>query len=115
MNIVERRANDITVLELSGNFTMEGNAEFKKHVMTTIDAGARKLILDLERVPYMDSSGLGELVSCYTALQQVKGHLKLLHLTPRLKALLTITKLNTVFAMFDSEAAAVSSFAKEEV
>jgi anti-sigma B factor antagonist len=115
MNIVERMTNDITVLELSGNFTREGNTEFKKHVTTTIDAGARKLILNLERVPYMDSSGLGELVSCYTALQSVKGHLKLLHLTPRLQALLTITKLNTVFEAFDSEAAAVSSFSAEGI
>ena len=115
MNIVERKTNDITVLELSGNFTQEVNAAFKKHVTTIIDAGARKLILNLERVHYMDSSGLGELVSCYIALQNVKGQLKLLHLTPRLQTLLTITKLNTVFAMFDSEAAAVSSFAVEEV
>lgn len=115
MNIIERKMNDITLLELSGNFTQEGNAAFKKHVTSTIDAGTRKLILDLERVPYMDSSGLGELVSCYTALQRVKGNLKLLHLTPRLQTLLVITKLSTIFATFDSEAAAVSSFSKEEI
>lgn len=111
MNIVERRANDITVLELSGNFTREDNAEFKKHVTTTIDAGARKLILDLKRVPYLDGSGLGELVSCYTALRKVSGHLRLLHLNHRLQDLLVITKLNTIFKTFDSEAVAVSSFA----
>ncbi len=115
MNIIERRTNDITVLELSGNFTREGNAEFKKHVATTLDAGTRKLILNLERVPYMDSSGLGELVACYTALRKVQGHLKLLHLTPRLQNLLVITKLSTVFEAFDSEAAAVSSFSTEEI
>lgn len=115
VQIVERKTNDITVLELSGNFTWEGDAEFKKQVTTIIDAGARKLILDLACVPYLGGSGLGELISCHTALQKVKGHLKLLHLSPRLLALLTLSKLNTVLATFDSEAAAMSSFRLEKV
>jgi anti-sigma B factor antagonist len=59
----------------------------------------------------MDSSGLGELISCYTALQQLNGHVKLLHLNNRLQYLLAITKLDSVFETFDSEPAAVSSFA----
>jgi len=110
MNIIERTINDITVLDLEGNFALDENARFRKHVTDAIDAGTRKLIVNLAGVKYMDSSGLGELISCYTALQQLNGHVKLLHINNRLQYLLAITKLDTVFETFDSEPAAVSSF-----
>ena len=110
MNIIERTLNDVTVLDLDGNLALDENAQFRKHVTAAIDAGARKLIVNLARVKYMDSSGLGELISCYTALQRVSGRVKLLHLSNRLQHLLVITKLTTVFETFDSEPAAVSSF-----
>lgn len=110
MNIIERTLNDVTVLDLDGNLALEGNAQFRKRVTATIEAGSRKLILNLAGVPYMDSSGLGELISCYTALQGVSGHLKLLNLSKRLHNLLVITKLVTVFETFDTEPAAVASF-----
>jgi anti-sigma B factor antagonist len=90
---------------------VEGNAQFRKRVAVAIDAGARKLIVNLARVEYMDSSGLGELISCYTAMRRVSGQLKLLHLNRRLQHLLAITKLATLFEAFDSEPAAVASFA----
>jgi anti-sigma B factor antagonist len=73
MNIIERTLNDVTVLDLEGNLALEGNKKFRQHVATTIDAGARKLVLNLAGVPYMDSSGLGELISCYTAMQKLSG------------------------------------------
>jgi anti-sigma B factor antagonist len=111
MNIIERTINDVIVLDLEGNLALNENARFRKHVTGAIDAGARKLIVNLARVKYMDSSGLGELISCYTALRRVHGHVKLLHLNNRLQYLLAITKLDTVFETFDSEPAAVSSFA----
>ncbi|MGH9753814.1 MAG: STAS domain-containing protein [Blastocatellia bacterium] len=111
MNIIERTINDVTVLDLEGNLALDENARFRKYVSGAIDAGARKLIVNLARVKYMDSSGLGELISCYTTLQRVNGHIKLLHLNNRLQYLLAITKLNSVFETFDSEPAAVSSFA----
>ncbi len=110
MNIIERTINDIKVLDLDGNLSLEGNAQFRKQVNATIDAGARKLIVNFARVPYMDSSGLGELISCYRSLQEVSGHLKLLNLSNRLLHLLVITNLITFFETFDSEPAAVSSF-----
>ncbi len=110
MKIIERTLNDITVLDLDGNLALEGNVEFKKRVNAAFDAGARKLIINFARVPYMDSSGLGELISCYTTLQKVGGHLKLIHLSERLQALMAITKLISIFETFDSEPAAVSSF-----
>ena len=113
MNIIERTLNDVTVLDLEGNLALESNAQFRKHVTDIIDAGARKLIVNMARVKYMDSSGLGELISCYTTLQRMSGRIKLLHLSDRLQHLLVITKLNSVFETFDSEPAAVASFARD--
>ena len=93
MNIIERKLNDVTVLDLEGNLALEDNAQFRKRATAIIDAGARKLIVNMARVKYMDSSGLGELISCYTALQKLSGSVKLLHLNDRLRNLLVITKL----------------------
>jgi anti-sigma B factor antagonist len=111
MNIIERTINDVTVLDIEGNLALYENERFRKYVAGAIDAGVRKLIVNLARVKYMDSSGLGELISCYTALRRLNGHVKLLHLSNRLQYLLAITKLDSVFETFDSEPAAVSSFA----
>lgn len=111
MNIIERTINDVTVLDLEGNLALNENARFRRHVTGAIDAGVHKLIVNMARVKYMDSSGLGELISCYTTLQRVNGHIKLLHLSDRLKYLLAITKLDSVFETFDSEPVAISSFA----
>jgi anti-sigma B factor antagonist len=111
MNIIERTINGVTVLDLDGNLALDDNARFRKYVSGAIDAGVRKLIVNLERVKYMDSSGLGELISCYTTLQRVNGRVKLLHLNNRLQYLMAITKLDSIFEAFDSESVAVSSFA----
>jgi anti-sigma B factor antagonist len=113
MNIIERTLNDVIVLDLEGNLALESNGQFRKHVTDIIDAGARKLIVNMARVKYMDSGGLGELISCYTTLQRVSGRIKLLHLSDRLKYLLVITKLTSVFETFDSEPAAIASFARD--
>ncbi len=112
MNIIERTLNDVTVLDLDGKLVLEDNAQFRKRVTAIIDAGARKLIVNMAKVPYMDSSGLGELISCYLTLQRMSGRLKLLHLSDRLQHLLVITKLDSVFETFDSETAAVASFSQ---
>jgi anti-sigma B factor antagonist len=111
MNIIERTINDVTVLDIEGDLALNENARFRKHVTGAIDAGVHKLIVNLARVKYMDSRGLGELISCYTALRRLNGHVKLLHLNNRLQYLLAITNLDSVFETFDSEPAAVSSFA----
>jgi anti-sigma B factor antagonist len=111
MKIIERTIDDVIVLDLEGNLALNENARFRKHVTGAIDAGSRKLIVNLAKVKYMDSRGLGELISCYTALRRVNGDVKLLHLNNRLQYLLAITKLDSVFETFDSEPAAVSSFA----
>ena len=111
LSIIERTINDVTVLDLEGNLALDENARFRKHVTGVVEAGARKLIVNLANVKYIDSCGLGELISCYTTLQLVNGRIKLLHLSDRLKYLLSITNLDSLFETFDSEPAAVSSFA----
>jgi anti-sigma B factor antagonist len=113
MNISERKLDDITVLDLTGNLAREENAEFRKQVTTIINAGARKLLLNLAGVSHMDSSGLGELISCYNAMLQLGGNVKLLSPNHRLQNLLVITKLNTLFEVFNTETAAIDSFAPD--
>src|SRR5437868_6145970 len=110
MNIIKRTLRDVTVLDLEGSLALGENAKFRQHVAASINAGARKLIVNLARVEYMDSCGLGELISGYTAMQRVSGHFKLLNLSNRLQRLLVITKLTSLFETFDSELAAVASF-----
>jgi anti-sigma B factor antagonist len=110
MTIQERKLNDITVLDLDGAFALGGNAAFKHYVEDTISSGSRRLLINLANVSYMDSSGLGELVSGYRQMQEVSGQMKLLNLSSRLNQLLVITKLITVFETFDSESEAISSF-----
>jgi anti-sigma B factor antagonist len=110
IKITERTLDDITLFELDGDLALANNAPFRKQFTAALDAGTRKVIVNLAGVDYMDSSGLGELVSCYTTLQKVNGRLVLLQLNARLQHVLVITKLNTVFETFDTEPAAVASF-----
>ena len=113
MNISERKIRDVTVLDLEGNFVIGRDGKFGLRVAEKINAGVLRLIVNLARVDYMDSSGLGELVSCYTGMQRAGGGVKLLHVNDRLNKLLEITKLKTVFETFDSESKAISSFTLE--
>ena len=110
MNINERILNDVTIMDLDGELAMEGNAQFRSRANTAIDAGARKLLVNMAKVPYMDSSGLGEIISCYMRLQKVSGRLILLNMNNRLQHLLVITKLAAIFETYDSEPEAVVSF-----
>jgi anti-sigma B factor antagonist len=113
MNIQERKLNDITVFDLDGTFALGGHSDFKHRIEASITSGNRKLLINLAKVSYMDSSGLGELISGYSRMQRVNGKMKLLNLNKRLNHLLVITKLITVFETFDSESAAISSFTSE--
>src|ERR1051325_3738781 len=113
MNIYERKLNDITVMDLDGRFVLGADRQFGHLVDANIEAGSRKLIINLARVKYMDSSGLGELVAGYRAMRQANGPHKLLHLNERIINLLITTKLVAVFDMFDSESAAIASFSPD--
>jgi anti-sigma B factor antagonist len=111
LTITERRNGSVTVLDLSGNIRLgEGNIELHNILRFLVEKGERRVLLNLAQVIYIDSSGLGELVGGYTTLQKSGGELKLLHLTERVNELMVITKLLTVFEVFDSEAEAVASF-----
>src|SRR5678815_2612982 len=111
MQIEERSAGDVTVLDLKGKMTLgEGDELLKDKINSLVQQGRRKVVLNLEGVPYIDSAGLGEIVRTYTTISRQGGSLKLLNLTKRITDLLSITKLLTVFETYDSEADAVRSF-----
>ena len=111
MVIEERVIGDITVLDLKGKMTLgEGDELLKDKINSLIHQGQKKLLLNLEGVPYIDSAGLGEIVRTYTTVSRQGGNLKLVNLTKRITDLLSITKLLTVFETFDQEKDAVASF-----
>lgn len=99
------------VLDLEGRLLLGADADGLRDKMNSLlQQGQRQFIVNLHGVPYMDSGGLGELVRAYTTVTRSGGALKLLHLTDRLRDLLVITKLATVFDSYDSEDAAIASF-----
>jgi anti-sigma B factor antagonist len=111
INISERQAGDVTVLDLDGKVTIgEGSVALRNAIRRLLGEGKNKILLNLGGVGYIDSSGIGELVSSFTAVNKEGGTLKLLNLTQKIQDLLAITKLLTVFDVFDSEAEALSSF-----
>src|ERR671938_457083 len=96
LNIKERQAGDITVLDMDGKITIgEGSVALRSAIRRLLEEGKKKILLNLAGVGYIDSSGIGELVSSYTAINKEGGQLKLLNLTQKLQDLLAITKLLT--------------------
>jgi anti-sigma B factor antagonist len=111
LNISERQAGDVTILDLSGKITIgEGSVALRTTIRRMLEEGKKKILLNLAGVGYVDSSGIGELVSSYTAINKDGGQLKLLNLTQKIQDLLTITKLLTVFDVYESESEALNSF-----
>ena len=113
MNISERRVGSVVILDLQGKILLgDGDIQLKEYIAKLIEHGERRVLLNMAGVPYMDSSGLGEVVRCYTAVKRAPGggELKLVNLTQRLQDLLTITKLITVFEAFESEESALAAF-----
>jgi anti-sigma B factor antagonist len=107
-----RQVGDVTVLDVSGRITLgEGSSTLRDALRDLVAKGHKKILLNLGDVSYIDSSGIGELVSGFTSVSNQGGNLKLLGLTKRVKDLLQITKLYTVFEVHDDEAAAIRSFA----
>jgi anti-sigma B factor antagonist len=111
MKIEKRTVGDITILDCSGKITLgEGTMTVRNTVRDILKENGKKIILNLADVNYIDSSGIGELVSTYTTVTNSGGQLKLLSLTKKIQELLAITKLLTVFQVFENEQAAVASF-----
>lgn len=112
MKLDERHSGDVTVVAVTGDITIGAGGEglLKDKIHSLIQQGRKKLVLDLSRVPYMDSAGLGRLVQSHVTVTNAGGSLKLVGLTTRLNDLLVVTRLATVFDSYETEAAALSSF-----
>lgn len=111
MQMEERQVGNVTILDLSGRMTIDQGAELlKEKINSLIGEGRTRVVLNLALLSYMDSSGLGQLVSCHNSLSKTTGGLMLLHLTKRNTDLLSITRLATVFRMIDSEDDALRGF-----
>ena len=111
MDIEERAVGEVMILDLKGKLTIgDGDELLKDKINSLIQQGHRKLLLNLEGVPYVDSAGLGEIVRTYTTVSRQGGNLKLLNLTKRIEDLLAITKLLTVFDTYEDEPEALKSF-----
>jgi len=106
-----RQVGDVTVVDVAGRITLgEGSSALRDTLRELVGKGQKKILLNLGEVSYIDSSGIGELVSGFTTVTNSGGQLKLLGLNKRVKDLLQITKLYTVFDVHEEEAAAVRSF-----
>ena len=111
MTASTRLVGGVTIVDLYGRIVLgEGSAGVRDLVRNLIKEGNKKILLNLRDVDYIDSSGLSELVSAFTSARSQGGELKLLNLTKRVRALLQITKLLTVFDITDDEAISVKSF-----
>lgn len=114
MEFSTRQVDGVTIVDLSGRIVLgEGSATLRDTVHDLLSKGLKRIVLNLGEVSYIDSSGLGELVSAFTAAKRQGAELKLLNLTKRVHDLLQITKLFTVFDVEEDEAAAVKSFSKQ--
>jgi anti-sigma B factor antagonist len=111
MKISPRQVDGVTILDCSGRITLgEGSVVLRDAVRDLLSKGQKKILLNLGEVNYIDSSGIGELVSAFTTVRNQGGELKLLNLTKKVHDLLQITKLYTVFDIRDDEASAVQAF-----
>jgi len=113
MKASTRQVDGVTIVDLSGRITLgEGSVILRDTIKDLLGKGQKKILLNLGDVSYIDSSGIGELVSAFTSVRNQGGELKLLHLTKKVHDLLQITKLYTVFDVKDDEATAIGAFTR---
>ena len=113
MKASTRQVDGVTIVDLSGRITLgEGSVVLRDTIKDLLGKGAKQILLNLGDVSYIDSSGIGELVSAFTSVRNQGGELKLLHLTKKVHDLLQITKLYTVFDVQEDEASAIKAFSK---
>jgi anti-sigma B factor antagonist len=111
VKLTARHVGDVTVIDAAGRITLgEGASAFRDMLRDLAAKGDKKILLNLGEVSYIDSSGIGEMVSGFTTLTNHGGQLKLMGLSKRVKDLLQITKLYTVFEVFENEADGIRSF-----
>ncbi|MGD0976624.1 MAG: STAS domain-containing protein [Candidatus Korobacteraceae bacterium] len=113
MTVSTRQVDGVTIVDLSGRITLdEGSTLLRDTIKQLASQGQKHVLLNLGEVHYIDSSGIGELVSAFTTMRDQGGELKLLNLTRKVHDLIQITKLHTVFDIKDDEAAAIQAFSK---
>jgi anti-sigma B factor antagonist len=113
IKLSSRQLDGVTILDLSGRITLgEGSVQLRDAIRDLLAKGQKKILLNLADVNYIDSSGIGELVSAFTTVKNQGGELKLLNLTKKVHDLLQITKLYTVFDVQDDETSAIGSFTR---
>jgi anti-sigma B factor antagonist len=111
MKFSSRKIDNVVVLDIEGKILLgEGDVEIKQAVDELLSRGQKNVLLNLAKVPYIDSAGLGEIIRCFTAIRKSGGNLKLLAPNQRLIDLLSITKLVNVFDWYNDESSAVTSF-----
>ncbi len=111
MQIKMREKNGVVIMDLSGRITVgEGSVSLRERTREELGKGRKQILLNLGDISYIDSSGLGELISAYASARNHGGEVKLLNLTKRVRDLMEIVKLYTVFDIYDDEASAIASF-----
>jgi anti-sigma B factor antagonist len=115
MKINSREVDRVTVVDLSGPLILgDGTTGLREQIRALLAKGSKLILLNLNGVPYIDSCGIGELVSSFTAVRREGGDLKLVKLEKKVHGVLQLTKLHTIFEVYDDEATAVRSFQKRQ-
>jgi anti-sigma B factor antagonist len=110
MSFTVKKANDVTIFEVEGTLIVGNRQELKQKVLEELEAGARKVLVDFDKTTYIDSSGLGVLVSLAKKIRESGGDLRLANLNDDLQTLFELTKLDTLFQISESRARALESF-----
>ncbi|HEY0545760.1 MAG TPA: STAS domain-containing protein [Pyrinomonadaceae bacterium] len=111
LSITDRQIGNVIILNIDGDLRIgEGSDALRKAIGRLLAEGQQRILLNMAHVAYIDSSGLGELIASYLTLQKKGGEIKLLRLTQRVRELMSITKLLTVFDVYEDESAALISF-----
>lgn len=111
VNLTTRHRDGVAIVETSGKVTLgEGTSTLRRNIRELVDAGTLQIVLNMAEVTYMDSSGVGELLASHTTVAAAGGELKLLNVSPRVHEILAITRMDTIFEIFEDEQLAVDSF-----
>ena len=114
MKAIERQVGGVTIVDIRGRISLgDGTALLRNTTRDLISQGKKNLLLNLSRVPHIDSSGIAELVSAFVAARREGGDVKLLNLTKRVRETVEIVKLGSIFELFDDETAALKAFANK--
>jgi anti-sigma B factor antagonist len=107
-----REVRGVSILDLKGKITIgSGDVQLRETINKLVEDGKKHILINMQEVTTIDSSGIGELVGCYTSVTNKGGKLKLLHLPPKISDVLTVTQLITVFDVYESESEAIASYA----